>query len=190
METISPKDGFVAQLLVQDKARVEAGTVILILDSDQEDLRIARIEALENLRTILAKRLSPDVIAPSRQMQQIASDSAGAALPGVAQILQACQDDIKMGLLPQGTDIPIQQIDLSLNQQKSTADLQLQLFDLQLSEAGQINTLAMNQLQSELASANALKAWTHIASLGAGTLRMKVAEGQFVRHGDALFTIS
>lgn len=190
MDVISPKDAFVTAILIADHSHVQAGTAILTLDSVDEDLRIARVQALDNLRTILSNRLSPQVAGTNRQLQQADVDSATAVEPVLQQNYQAVADAVYLGQVPQGLDRAVQQLIPPVTQQKETGNLQLQLFDLQLTEAGKINDLAKQHLQQELAAADALKLRTKLLAPIGGKVRLKVTNGRFIRHGDVLFEIS
>jgi hypothetical protein len=136
MDVISPKDAFVTAILIANYSHVQAGTPVLTLDSVAEDLRIARVQALDSLRTILSNRLSPEVVGTNRQLRQSDVDSATAVEPVLQQAYQAVADAVYLGQQPQGLDLAVEQLIPPVTQQKDTGNLQLQLFDLQVTEAG------------------------------------------------------
>jgi multidrug efflux pump subunit AcrA (membrane-fusion protein) len=190
MDMISPKDAFVTSILVSDGSHVNAGTTVLTLDATNEELRIARITALEKLRKLLSKRLSTDVVSLSRGLKQVDLDSATAVLSDLQQYLQAVSDAAQFGREPPNAPLLIEQMIYPISQQKNTADLQIQSFDLQVVEAGKINDRAAQHLQQELAAANALRDRLRIVSPLNGKVSLKVTNGRFARHGDLLFAIS
>jgi multidrug resistance efflux pump len=186
----APKDAFIAAVLVANRAHVDAGTEVLTLDPLDEDLRIARIGALDNLRVVLAKRLSTEVVDVSRQLQQAGVDSTAALTTKLAELINATNNAEHFGQEPPGTTEQIQMMMSQVSQQRDTGLLQLQLFDLQITEAKAINDLADRHLQKELAAAAARKARLHIVAPVSGRLSLQIATGRFVRHGDPLFEVS
>jgi multidrug resistance efflux pump len=190
MDVIAPKDAFITAVLIADVSHVEVGTPILTLDSVDEDLRIARITALDGLRQILAKRLSPEVVDLNRRLQKVEVDIAAALLPVFKSIERASVVGQSLGTEGENAHAYIQLMTPPISQQLDTGNLQLQLFDLQITEASKINDLAGRHLQKELAAANARKSRLNIVAPSPGKLRLKVTAGQFIRHGESLFAIS
>jgi len=190
MDVIAPKDAFVTAVLIADASHVEIGTPVLRLDTVDEDLRIARITALDSLRKILAKRLSSEVVDLNRQLQKVDVDSAAALLPVLKEIDQGSAVAVATGQEDKNSDAYIRLMNPPVSQQIDAGNLQLQLFELQIVEAGKINDLAGRHLQQELAAANALKIRLDVAAPSRGKVSLKVAMGRFIRHGDILFAIS
>src|SRR5579862_578020 len=138
MDVLSPKDGFVSALKFKDADNVQAGVMVLQLDSLDEDLRIARISTLEGLRKILAIRLSDAAIQISKDLASIPLKTANDVLPGLQGIYTGALQSEMQGHLPAGTAASLQPTLLTLTQQQIAGPLQLQLFDIKTAESNKI----------------------------------------------------
>jgi multidrug efflux pump subunit AcrA (membrane-fusion protein) len=72
MQVLARKDGYVVAVAVKNGDLVNAGAVIIQMDTTQEDLNLARIAAIDSLRSIFAKRLASPAVDLTRRLTQIA----------------------------------------------------------------------------------------------------------------------
>jgi multidrug resistance efflux pump len=190
MTGLSPTDATVAEIKVSDRSSVTAGTVILTLDSNAEDLRIARVGALDTLRGILAARLGDDAIGLERQLAQIPIDANNALIPNLTKLRDQVANGEILGAQPPGAASTISYSITALQFGGVTADLQRQLKDVSINMAKEMNDILANHLKAELQAANALKDQTVIRAPISGMVHLQVVQGLFVRRGTSLFEIS
>jgi multidrug resistance efflux pump len=188
----SPKAAFVASVTVADRAHVQRGDVILNLSSVEEDIQIARLTALENLRLAHEARLSDAVLNLNRQIAQTAIDMATQLSTAAANRLTQQENGIVLGR-PNVDSVELASLitdDIQLPFQGTQAKLQKQQLELRITEAKAINDLIKRHLIVELEAAQASKSATRVTALADGQVKLAVAPGAFVRKGDGLFTIA
>jgi len=76
MELLSPKDGFVIDLMVNIGASVKLGDIVAVMDTEDEDRRYLRVQKSESARAIMARRFEPDETKRKRRIAEIAVDIA------------------------------------------------------------------------------------------------------------------
>ena len=189
MNVLSPKDGFEISLNVKDGDHVTAGTKVLELDTVSEDLRIARLNALESLRAILEQRLSQQAIDTSNQLCQVPIDRANAVLPKLQDILDQVIAGQTLGSQPPGTSDAVQAALISVTGQRDKVVMQQQLSTVSLQISQKLNNITKDHLQVELTAAARMKDTTTIIATMTGNLHLKVLTGSFVRRGQVLFEV-
>ena len=188
MIVTSHKDGFVAKVLYDSGAKVKAGNEILDLDTNEEDLRIARLSALEQLRVVLQERLSDPVVKINRQVAQMAVDTA-------KSILQLNRDSYvqMLNLYGLGNTVPPATLAAAypntFPESYEQAQLQLQQFEMQVTESKGINDLVKDHIAEELKTASARKGLAAIKAPIDGQLKIDMVSGAFVKKHQLLFEI-
>jgi len=187
---LSHKAAQVTGISVPDNSSVRAGTSILTLDTIDEDIRLARVSALEELRIILEQRLSDPVLSINRRMAQIAVDTAEALEPIAVGITTLNEIIVKAGGTVTASDAA-QAVSTGIPApfQTTKAKLQQRQFEMQLAESTSVNELIRSHLQIEIQTANALKARATFTALSDGKVYLKMVMGAFVKKGESLFEI-
>jgi multidrug resistance efflux pump len=187
---VSPKSGFVASAIA-DRTRVQPGTIVLTLDSSEEDLKIARLTALEEARQAMELRLSPQVQNINRQIAQAAIDMSNALLNITNDQILAEVTGANIGLVFSVPDYLSSLVNnFTLGTQSGQAVLQKQQLETRITEAQAINSLVKNHLQTEMVAAQAAKAQTVVKALVSGQIHLAVPILAFVKKGELLFNIS
>jgi multidrug efflux pump subunit AcrA (membrane-fusion protein) len=189
MEIRAPKDGYISGILVQEAVHVQAGAAVAQMDDVEEKLKLARVANLEQLRTIVAKRLTSPAIDTTRRLAQIAIELAkldehianeGKALADVgAQLGTRSLQDASV------------QHDVCSKAALATetAGKQLTMLEYVVNEATSVNTLVAMHLQNEIAAATALVDSMTLRALSDGSVHVRVPKGGFVRKGDIVFEV-
>ena len=191
MTVISHKPAQVLEILVANNARVGIGNQILRLDTIDEDLKLARISAMKEMRAILAKRLEDPVVAVHRKIAQIAVD-ASVSFEKMAEDLTN-RDAIQAYLGNVISPVVLAQnltTAIPAGFQHKTALLQQKQMELQLTESTSINELIRDHLEIELQVATTLKSRATFTALSDGQVHLKVTRGQFVKKGEILFEVA
>jgi multidrug efflux pump subunit AcrA (membrane-fusion protein) len=177
---------------VADKATVKVGSVILTLDTINEDLKLARLAALDDLRSILALRLDTPVLTINRRIAQLAVDAATSLAAGTSALLKDQQDQIHLaGNSLSGVNCAQTESQaIAAPFQKTQAELQQKQLELQIAESLGINDLVKDHLQTEIAGAQALKQRSTFVALSDGVIRLHVFKGAFVKKGQLLFEVN
>jgi biotin carboxyl carrier protein len=189
MQVQSPKDGFVAQLSAADGTTVSAGSTLLVLDSVSEDLRVARLKALDQLRTIFAQRLSDQAVQIARSLAQIPSQIAAASTPELTTLRDQAIGGEILGTQALGTANTIKNQLATLQGQADQGTNDLTLTNMNLDLANRVNTIIGSHLKSEMDTATLLKHRTIVVADISGKVSYKVKQGLFVRRGQTLLTI-
>lgn len=187
---LSHKAAQVMLITAKDKSHVKTGAQILTLDTIDEDLKIARLSALEELRSILAQRLSDPIVGINRKVAQIAVDTATTLQQYASGNFLQQMEALALGNTVDA--VTVAQYAASATAapfQTKKAQLQQQLLELQLTESSSINDLIKNHIQVELMAANALKGAATLTALSDGKVHLKVVQGAFVKKGELLFEI-
>lgn len=190
MNTQSPKDGYVTQLKFADGAQVTAGAPVLVLDSVSEDLRIARINALEQLRAIFAERLSARGVQIAQSLAQIPTQIADRAVPQLQEILNETTAGEFLGTQPAGTSNILKNQILTVQAQGDQGVNDLALTNINLNLSNTVNNILQLHLKSELNTATLLKNRVTIVAQAPGKVNYLVEVGLFVRRGQTLLDIT
>lgn len=194
MQILAPKDGYIVAILANNNDPVDAGTAIVQMDTTQEDLMLARITAIDNLRDLFAQRLGSPAIDLARSLSQIAVQVANIQEAAAAAASQREQSMESIGAV--GPDLgQIIAIDRKatadsapLNRQAAEANAGL--FEYVVSEAAKVNAMVQDHIETkELVAAQGAKASCTLKALGAGKLTLNVTVGSFVLKGGVVFEV-
>jgi len=189
MEFFSPKDAFVAEIFVSDKSHVKAGTLIIQLDSEEEEKQGTRVKTMQSVRELMASQYTGHELANTRRLAEIAVHLAEQTIKVRTDELNVIESNYRAG--------KVQTVDYTRALvARDTATLQLEKaktelakFDFGVARNQKISDLIKQYTAFEEQYVATRRAHLQIASPLKGIVSLAVAKGSFVELGGALFSI-
>ncbi|MEI6297934.1 MAG: hypothetical protein WCO84_09965 [bacterium] len=187
----SPKDGFIAEILVTENSVVKAGTKILRFNSDEEEKEQSRTKTLEYTRITMLKRLDPKQLQTSRRIAEIAIELAQKNIEIKKSLATFYQNGAMLG---KGDDAVANasKYENEYEQavlEKEKAEMQLKILDFTKDIDLEVDTILKAQFAKELTFLeNKIKRLEILAPID-GNIKLLVSVGSFVKLGNIIAEI-
>lgn len=189
MEACSPKDGFVAKLLVSDEAQVSKGDLILEMESEHEDRADERLAAADATREIAAAQYIPPQVDVIRR---IATAAVKLAEKNLALSQEARNDIAKFVDFGRADHQALLSAEIDLAKAKiehNKAKDQLAKFEIAVDRHNKTNEVAKQHTLKEREFIAKRKLRLRVFAPKSGTIKQFVAEGSFAELGSTLFEV-
>lgn len=182
----SPVGALVAELFKQDGDLVQRGEKILRLDDEDERQELARLKKFQLLSEESVQQLTGIAAVRKREVLQLSRHVANS----YQDYLVASYDYVKAKVeIGTSEEIDSKQIGAELTEAKAKlnkADIMIQLYEENLKHNLRVAQLSVEHAEAEIRFADRKLAETIILSPAAGTLRLRVNVGSYMKQGGVL----